>query len=103
VSLFYVLRTFNFTAKKRNAISVLVENKPKTLFVEAQKRETIQLGGRGVPALALTITSDDPQPDKYQLRMWISDDLQRLPLRVTCMTKLGPLRADLAILPTTSQ
>lgn len=103
VSLFYVLRTFNFTAKKRNAISVLVENKPKTLFVEAQKRESIQLGNRTVTALALSITSDDPQPDKYQLRMWISDDHQRLPLRVTCMTKLGLLRADLAILPTTPQ
>jgi hypothetical protein len=103
VSFFYVMRTFNFAAKKRNAVSVLVENKPKTLFVELLKRETIQLGGRGVPALALSITSDDPQADKYQLRMWISDDRQRLPLRLTCTTKLGPLRADLAILPTTPQ
>ena len=103
VSFFYALRTFNFAAKKRNALSVLVENKPKTLFIEAQKRESIQLGDRTVPALALSITSDDPQPDKYQLRMWISDDRQRLPLRLTCMTKLGLLRADLAILPTIPQ
>ena len=103
VSFFYVLRTFNLATKKRNVISVLVENKPKTLFVELQDRTTIQLGNRRVPAIALSITSDDPQPDKYQLRMWISDDAQRLPLRFTCMTKLGPLRADLAILPTTSQ
>jgi len=103
VSFFYLLRTFNFAAKKRNAIAVLVENKPKTLFVEAQKRESIQLGDRAVPALALSITSDDPQPDKYKLRIWISDDRQRLPLRITCTTKLGPLRADLAILPTTPQ
>jgi hypothetical protein len=103
VSLFYIFRTFNFAAKKRNAVAVLVENKPKTLFVEAQKRESIQLGDRAVPALALSITSDDPQPDKYQLRLWLSDDRQRLPLRLTCTTKLGPLRADLAILPITPQ
>jgi hypothetical protein len=103
VSFFYILRTFNFAAKKRNAVAVLVENKPKTLFVEAQKRESIQLGDRAVPALALSITSDDPQPDKYQLRLWLSDDRQRLPLRLTCTTKLGPLRADLAILPITPQ
>jgi len=102
VSFFYVLRTFSF-GKKPNAVSVLVENKPKTLFVGLLKRESIQLGSRSVPALALSITSDDQQPDKYQLRMWISDDRQRLPLRVTCTTKLGPLRADLAILPTTPQ
>ena len=94
---------FNLTPKKRSAISVLVENKPKTMFVESQKRETIQLGGRSVPAISLSMTTDDPQPDKYQLRMWISDDSQRMPLRITCITKLGPLRADLAILPTTPQ
>lgn len=103
VSFFYALRTFNFAAKKRQALSVLVENKPKTLFVEAQKRESLRLGDRTVQALALSITSDDPQPDKYQFRMWISEDRQRLPLRLTCITKLGPLRADLAILPTTPQ
>lgn len=103
VSFFYVLRTLNLAPKKRSAISVLVENKPKTLFVETQDRQQIQMGNQRVPAIAVSITSDDPQPDKYQLRMWISDDRQRLPLRLTCITKLGPLRADLAILPTTPQ
>lgn len=103
VSLFYVLRTFNLTLKKRSAISVLVENQPKTLFVESQEKQTIQLGDRKVSAIALSLTTDDPQPDKYQLRIWISDDRQRLPLRITCITRLGPLRADLAILPTTPQ
>jgi hypothetical protein len=73
------------------------------VFVESLQRDTIQLGDRRVPAIALSITTDDPQPDKYQLRMWISDDHQRMPLRITCTTKLGPLRADLAILPTTPQ
>jgi hypothetical protein len=103
LSFFYILRTFNFTTKKRNALAVLVENRPKTLFIESQKREPIQLGDRQVPAIALSITTDDPQADKYQLRIWISDDRQRLPLRITCVTRLGPLRADLAIVPTTPQ
>ena len=103
VSFFYALRTFNFAVKKRSALSVLVENKPKTLFVQAQEKQVIQLGNQRVPAMELSITTDDPEPDKYQLRMWVSDDRQRLPLRLTCMTKLGPLRADLAILPTTPQ
>jgi hypothetical protein len=103
VSFFYTLRTLNLTPQKRSALSVLVENKPKTLFVDALKRETIELGDRKVPAIALTITSDDSEPDKYQFRMWVSDDRRRLPLRFTCTTKLGPLRADLAILPTAPQ
>jgi len=103
VSFFYALRTFNLTPPKRSALSVLVENEPKTLFVGALKREPIQLGDRTVPAIALTITTDDPEPDKYQFRMWVSDDRRRLPLRFTCTTRLGPLRADLAILPTAAQ
>ena len=101
LSLFYVIRSFNIT--KRNAISVLVEGKPKTIFVNSLKRETIEIGQQKIPAIALSLTTDDPQADKYQLRMWVSNDRRRLPLRITCMTELGLLRADLAIVPTATQ
>jgi hypothetical protein len=103
VSFFYVLRTFNLNPAKKSVISILVENKPKTLFVDAVRKESIQLGDRRIPAIALSLTTDDQDPDKYKFRMWVSDDSRRLPLRLTCTTKLGPLRADLAILPTASQ
>ena len=103
LSFFYALRTFNLNPAKKSAISILVENKPKTLFVDSVRRESIQLGDRKIPAIALSLTTDDAEPDKYKLRMWVSDDSRRLPLRLTCTTKLGPLRADLAILPTASQ
>ena len=103
LSFFYALRTFNLTPAKKSAISILVEKKPKTMFVDAVKRETIQLGDQRIPAIALTLTTDDTESDKYKMRMWVSDDARRLPLRFTCITKLGSLRADLAILPTSSQ
>ena len=103
VSFFYVIRTFTPVAGKKNAITMLVENQPKTIFIDPLARESIQLGSRRVQAIPLKLTTDDPEPDKYQFRMWLSADHQRLPLRITCNTKLGPLRADLAILPTTPQ
>ncbi|HEX3247967.1 MAG TPA: DUF3108 domain-containing protein [Pyrinomonadaceae bacterium] len=103
VSFFYVLRTLTPIAGKKNAISLLVENEPKTIFIDPLPRESIQLGPRRVQAIPLRLTTDDQDPDKYQFRVWLSDDHQRLPLRITCNTRLGPLRADLAILPTTSQ
>ena len=103
LSFFYAVRTFNLTPNRKSVVSMLVENKPKTLFVTSLKRETIQLGERAVPAIALSIVTDDPEPDKYQLRMWISEDRRRLPLRISCATQLGPVRADLAILPAASQ
>jgi hypothetical protein len=103
LSFFYAVRTFNVVPPRRNAISMLVENKPKTLFVTSLKREEIQLGQQKISAIALSLTTDDADSDKYQLRLWLSDDRRRLPLRITAMTQLGLVRADLVILPTTSQ
>ncbi len=102
LSLFYATRTFDLTPNKRSAISILAEGKPKTVFIQALKRETIELGDQKLPAISLSLTTDDPQADKYQFRIWISNDKRRLPLRMLCMTELGPLRADLAIVPTAS-
>jgi len=103
LSFFYVLRTFDLTIGKRSAISILVNNKPKTLFITALKREAVQLGSQTIPAIQVSLTTDDAQADKFQLRGWLSDDRRRLPLRLTAMTKLGAIRADLAIIPVTSQ
>jgi hypothetical protein len=103
LSFFYAVRTFNVIPPRRNAISMLVEDGPKTLFVTSLKREEIQLGQQKISAIALSLTTDDADSDKYQLRLWLSDDRRRLPLRLTAMTQLGLVRADLVILPTTSQ
>jgi hypothetical protein len=103
LSFFYALRTFSLTPPRRSAISILVNNKPKTLFITALKRETVQLGSQSIPAIQVSLTTDDPQTDKFQLQAWISDDKRRLPLRLTAMTQLGLMRADLAIIPVTSQ
>lgn len=103
LSFFYLVRTFDLTINKQNAISILVNNKPKTLFITALKRESIQLGSQTIPAIQLKLTTDDAQADKFQLRGWLSDDRRRLPLRLTALTKIGSIRADLAIIPVTGQ
>jgi hypothetical protein len=103
ISLLYAARTFELSPPKRNAISVLLDDRPITLFITSLRRETIDLGGQKVPAVQLSLTTDDPQSDKYQLRAWVSDDIRRLPLRFTTVTPLGVLRADLVIIPATSQ
>lgn len=103
LSYFYLVRTFNLRPSKQTAISILVNNKPKTLKVTAIKRENLQMGSQTIPAILISITTDDAVPDKYQLRAWLSDDKRRLPLRLTAVTELGPIRADLAIIPVTPQ
>jgi hypothetical protein len=103
LSFFYLARTFNLSPPRRNAVSLLVNNKPKTLIITSLKRETIQLGSQSIATIQVSLTTDDAQPDKFQLRAWISDDPRRLPLRLTAVTELGPLRADLAIIPLNAQ
>jgi len=106
ISLLYALRTFDLSPpssalspQKRNAISILAITQPRTLFITSQKRETIELNGQKVPALLLTLTSDDGTADALQLRLWVGDDWRHLPLRIAAVTPLGPVRADLAIAP----
>ena len=63
----------------------------------------MQIGSQTIPAIQISLTTDDAEGDKYQLRAWLSDDSRRLPLRLTAVTQLGPIRADLAIIPVTRQ
>ncbi len=103
ISVIYALRSFNLAPPKRNAVTILVNNRPRTLFITSLKRETIQLGGQRVPAVQISLTTDDPEADKYALRLWVSEDRRRLPLRITASTQLGQVRADLAIIPVDQQ
>lgn len=103
ISVLYALRSFNLTPPRKNAVSILINNRPRTLFINSLKREMIELGGQKIPSLQLTLTTDDPQGDRLGLHLWVSEDDRRLPLRITANTPLGPVRADLNIIPTTKQ
>jgi len=99
ISLIYAIRTFDLSPPKRNALSILAIDQPRTLFITSQRRETIELGGQKISAFLLTLTSDDGTADRLQLRLWIGDDSRHLPLRIVALTPLGPARADLVIAP----
>jgi hypothetical protein len=103
VSLVYAIRTFDLSPQRQNAISMLVTARPRTLLIKSQRRETIEVNGQKIAALMLTLTTDDPLSDKMQMRMWVGDDPRHLPLRFTAVTELGPVRADLVVVPTTPQ
>ena len=102
ISLIYAIRTFDLSPLKRNAISILAISQPRTLFVTSQRREIIELNGQKIPALLLTLTTDDPQSDRMELRMWVGDDARHLPLRISAVTPLGVAHADLAVVPVVS-
>jgi len=97
LSLIYAIRTFDLTPKRNNAISIMAVDRPRTLFVSSLRREVIELDGQKIPAILLSLTTDDPQPDRMQVRMWVGEDARHLPLRIAAVTELGAVRADLSI------
>jgi hypothetical protein len=101
LSVFYALRSFDLTPGKRTAVSLLINKRPRLLFITALRRGTIQLGSQQIAAVELALATNDPDGDRMALRLWVSADKRRLPLRLTAQTPLGPVRADLAIIPTT--
>ena len=103
ISVFYALRTFDLTPGRRNAVPLLVNKRPRPLYVTALRNDTVVLGTQRIPAVELSLMTGDPQGDRFSLRLWVSTDKRRLPLRLTAVTPLGPVRADLAIIPTTLQ
>jgi hypothetical protein len=99
VSALYAIRTFDFTGLRQNAISIMAVSRPRTLFVKAERRETIELNGQKIPAIMLKVTTDDAEPDKLQIRIWIGDDSRRLPLRITAAMGTAAVRAELVVAP----
>ncbi|HEX8853042.1 MAG TPA: DUF3108 domain-containing protein, partial [Pyrinomonadaceae bacterium] len=103
LSVFFALRSFDLSVGRQNRVSLLVNKRPRLLTVIALGRETLELNGQRVPAIQLALATSDPQSAALGMRLWVSDDRRRLPLRFTAQTPLGLLRADLAIIPVSVQ
>ena len=63
---------------------------PTELSTEAAVSLDPEGDGFKISRSALTLTADDPQSDKMQIRIWIGDDTRRLPLRRTFRTVGSP-------------
>lgn len=103
ISVLYALRSFDLTPPKRNAVSILINKRPRTLYVSSLQRETVQMGAQKIPAIQLALMTNETNGDRLQLRLWVSADRRKLPLRLVANTPLGPIRADLAIIPVQAQ
>jgi hypothetical protein len=103
LSVFYALRSLDLSPGKRTGVSLIVNKRPRQLSVVPVRRATIMLGATQVNAVEVALSTSDPKTSILNLRVWISTDRRALPLRITADTPLGPVRADLAIIPTSLQ
>jgi hypothetical protein len=103
LSVFFALRSFDLSPPKTTTVSLLINRRPRLLTVTALRRGTVVLGAESIDAVEVALATNDPEGDRFKLRLWVSTDQRKLPLRLTAQTPFGPLRADLAIIPTRLQ
>lgn len=95
LSLAYALRTFRIENARDTKAAVFFGNSAKICSFALIKRETVEIGGRKIKALQLNVTLGDPKSDSLALKLWLSDDAQRLPLRFSFNSPLGLIQAEI--------
>lgn len=98
LSLIYAIRSFNLKPSRDTTnpindtrVAVFWERKANIFSVRPSNADVITLEGKKVSAQQVAITTGDPQLDSMSIKVWLSTDERRVPLRFT----LGRFQADL--------
>lgn len=98
LSFVYALRAFHFSPNQKNAldtkVSVFLNNVPSIVTIKSAP-EKIIFNNRKVATIVLTATSEPEQTDRLGIRLWLSDDKRRLPLKITFNSSFGLFEANL--------
>ena len=98
VSLIYAMRSFNLRMSKTRdnpvndtRVAVFWESQPYIFKLRPSSEESIEVNGAKVLAQPVSVTTDNPQLDALTLKIWLSVDGRRVPLRFS----VGGYQADL--------
>jgi hypothetical protein len=105
LSLFYAIRSFKLKPStdpnnpvNDTRVAVFWGTKAHVFYIRPTITE-ITLNGKAVPALLATITTEDPTLNQLGLKLWLSDDVRRIPLRFS----IGPYIFELDQNPPSSR
>lgn len=98
LSLLYAIRSFNLKPSKDltnpvndTRVAVYWDSKPHVFTLRPSNVDTLQIRGEAVPAQMITVNTGNPQLDILGIKLWLSTDEKRLPLRIS----FGQYQADL--------
>jgi hypothetical protein len=98
LSLVYAIRSFNLKPSKDpnnpvndTRVAVFLDEKAYVFTLRPSNADLITLENEKIPAQMISITTGNPAIDQMNLRLWLSTDEQRTPLRLT----VGAYQADL--------
>lgn len=106
LSLAYAMRGFNLEPSKNTAnrvndtrVAVYWQGKAHIFTLRPAVPSTITIGGQKLPAQQISISTGNQQLDALQIKVWLSEDEQRLPLRYS----FGQYQLDLKLAAPTSE
>ncbi len=98
LSLLYAIRSFNLKPSKDTTnpvndtrVAVFWENKPYVFTLRPEIADLITQQGEKVSAQLITVKTGNQQLDALNIKIWLSNDERRLPLRISA----GGYQADL--------
>jgi hypothetical protein len=100
LSLAYALRAFRIETTRDTKAALFFGSSAKIVSFKLAKREIVDIGGKKIKAVQLNLTLGDPRSDSLGLKLWLSEDQQRRPLRFSFNSPLGEIRAEISGSPT---
>lgn len=98
LSLLYAIRSFNLKPSRNTTnpvndtrVAVFWEKQPYIFTLRPSEAEIITIGGENISSQLVSITTGNPVLDQLAIRVWLSTDERRVPLRF----KVGQYQADL--------
>ena len=106
LSLAYAIRSFNLKPSKDltnpvndTRVAVFLDTQAYVFTLRPLNADIINLKGERVSAQMISITTGNPAIDQYNLRLWLSNDDKRLPLRLMFGTYQADLVSEKSISP----
>ena len=106
LSLAYAVRSFNLKPSKDltnpvndTRVAVFLDKTADVFMLRPSNADIITLQGEKVSAQLISITTGNPAIDQYNLRLWLSNDEKRLPLRLMFGNYQADLVSEKLVLP----
>ena len=110
LSLLYAIRSFNLKPSKDSSspvndtrVAVFWDTKPYIFTLRPAVAETLTIRGERVSAQQVSISTGNPQLDALNIKVWLSNDPRRVPLRFSLGRYQAELLSDKLIPPKTSE
>ena len=100
ISLFYALRLFNLNPSKDSTrrvndtrVSVFWQGRANIFTLRPSNPQPVSIGDQKILAQEVSVSTGNPQLDSLRIRVWLSNDERRRPLRIV----MGGYQFDLKL------